>query len=75
MNTSSVDVWGRIAHLAQQFNHLLEKSGDPWVVQNPDYDWDNVIYKSSHYRRAHVEVVDRRDTHKIYILHCTVFPH
>jgi len=75
MNTSSVDVWGRISHLAQQFNHLLEKSGDPWVVQNPDYDWDNTIYKSNHYRRAHVEVVDRRDTHKIYILHCTIFPH
>ena len=75
MNTSSADVWGRISHLAQQFNHLLEKSGDPWVVQNPDYDWDNTIYKSNHYRRAHVEVVDRRDSHKIYILHCTVFPH
>ena len=69
------DVWGRISHLAEQFNHLLAKSGDPQVVNNPDYDWDNVIYKSNRYRRAHVEVVDRRDTHKIYILHCTVFPH
>jgi len=71
----SVDVWGRISHLTQQFNHLLEKSGEPWDVQNPNYDWDNTIYKSNHYRRAHIEVVDRRDTHKIYILHCTIFPH
>jgi hypothetical protein len=69
------DVWGRISQLAEQFNHLLEKNGDPQVVDNPDYDWDNVIYKSNLYRRAHVEVVDRRDSHKIYILHCTVFPH
>jgi hypothetical protein len=69
------DVWGKISQLAEQFNHLLAKSGDPQVVNNPDYDWDNVIYKSNRYRRAHVEVVDRRDTHKIYILHCTVFPH
>ena len=69
------DVWGRISHLAEQFNHLLAKSGDPQVIDNPDYDWDNVIYKSNLYRRAHVEVVDRRDSHKIYILHCTVFPH
>jgi hypothetical protein len=71
----TINVWEKISHLAEQFNHLLEKSGDPWVVQNPNYDWDNVIYKSNHYRRAHVEVVDRRDSHKIYILHCTVFPH
>jgi hypothetical protein len=44
-------------------------------VDNPNFDWDNTIYRNNYYRRAHVEVVDRRTTHKIYILHCTVFPH
>ena len=71
----SFDVWGRISHLAEQFNHKLSLSGDMRSVDNPNFDWDNTIYRNNYYRRAHVEVVDRRTTHKIYILHCTVFPH
>jgi len=71
----SCDVWGRISHLAEQFNHKLSLSGDMRSVDNPNFDWENTIYRNNYYRRAHVEVVDRKATHKIYILHCTVFPH
>ena len=71
----TIDVWKKISDLAQQFDHKLKQSGESYLIQNPNYDWDNTFYKSNRYRRAHVEVVDRRESHKIYILHCTVFPH
>jgi hypothetical protein len=45
------------------------------ALDNTNYNWYNKFYSSNYYRRAHVEIVDRRDTHKIYILHVTVFPH
>ena len=32
-------------------------------------------YKSIRYRRAHVSMVDARETKKLYLLHCTIFPH
>ena len=39
------------------------------------YNWFNEIYRSNKFRRAHIEIVDNRESHKIYILHCTIFPH
>lgn len=33
------------------------------------------IFHSDRYRRAHVSVMDTRGTHKLWLLHVTVFPH
>jgi len=35
-------------------------------------DW---VFTSNIYRRAHISVVDARETHKLWLLHVTVFPH
>lgn len=32
-------------------------------------------YTSAKYRRAHISLVDARETKKLYLLHATVFPH
>lgn len=32
------------------------------------------VFLSDNYRRAHISVVDARDTHKLWLLHVTVFP-
>jgi hypothetical protein len=39
------------------------------------YDWYNRIYTGDRFRRAHIEVVDKTQTSKILVLHCTIFPH
>jgi hypothetical protein len=39
---------------------------------------DNLIdkeYMSLRYRRAHISIIDARETKKLYLLHVTVFPH
>jgi len=60
-----------VKDIEYKFLSISERSND----QFEEYDWYNAMYHSPRFRRAHVEVVDRRPTHKIYIVHCTIFPH
>ena len=36
--------------------------------------WINRVWSSDNYRRAHVDVVDVRDTKGLWMMHCCVFP-
>jgi len=69
----TIEVWPQIIALAEHFNSRFNQTGVLQPVQ--DYGWPNYVYTSDQYRRAHVEIVDHRDSHKMYILHCTIFPH
>jgi hypothetical protein len=41
-----------------------------------DYDWYNkIFYSFNKFRRAHIEVLDRREQNNMWIMHTTVFPH
>ena len=35
----------------------------------------DLVFSSSTYRRAHLSIVDARETKKVWMLHATVFPH
>ena len=67
-------VWNKIESLAKNIEMMFDNTG---IALDPDedYGWYNKIYESNRYRRAHIEIVDFRESHKIYILHCTIFPH
>ena len=67
-------VWDKIEELAKKFEDRFNATGEP-ITGNLDYEWHNQLWSSPRYRRAHIEIVDNRETHKIFILHCTVFPH
>ena len=68
-------VWDKIEALAKQIEQKFAETGEPDQGVTDEYGWYNAIYSSQQYRRAHVEIVDFRETCNIYILHCTVFPH
>ncbi len=69
-------VWDKIEELAKYFEQQFNATGEPIEdALDPEFNWHNALWTSDRYRRAHVEIVDFRETHKIYILHCTVFPH
>ena len=68
-------VWDKISKLAADIEDRFKQTGEPLVGSQHDYSWYNSLYTSARYRRAHVEIVDFRESHNIYILHCTVFPH
>ena len=66
-------VWDKIESLASYIEQRFDETGV--LLDSPhEYAWYNKIYTSTGYRRAHIEIVDFRATHKIYILHCTIFP-
>ncbi len=69
-------VWDKIEELAKYFEQQFNATGEPIEdALDSEFNWHNALWTSDRYRRAHVEIVDFRETHKIYILHCTVFPH
>jgi phycocyanobilin:ferredoxin oxidoreductase len=37
--------------------------------------WVNRVWTSDKYRRAHIDVVDARNTKGLWMMHCCVFPH
>ena len=68
--------WDKIEALAKHFEDRFNSTGDA-IEGNlaHQYNWHNSLWNSNKYRRAHVEIVDNRDTHGIYILHATIFAH
>jgi hypothetical protein len=68
--------WDKIEALAKHFEDRFNATGNPIEGSlDQKYDWHNNLWSSNRYRRAHVEIVDNRETHGIYILHTTIFPH
>lgn len=37
--------------------------------------WKNIVWKNDSFRRAHLDVVDARDTKGLWMMHFCVFPH
>ena len=69
-------VWDKIESLAKHFEEQFNRTGEPLEGGiGSDYEWHNQLWTSPAYRRAHLEIVDHRESHKLYIVHCTIFPH
>lgn len=70
------DIWNKIEQLAKDIEQRFDQTGTSIEgTLDEEYNWHNTLWTSMRYRRAHVEIVDKRETHGIYILHSTVFPH
>jgi hypothetical protein len=68
-------VWSKISYLADYVEQRFLDTSLHHEVHEEYPGWYNSIFTSEKYRRAHIEIVDFREAHKIYILHVTVFPH
>jgi len=38
------------------------------------FPWDNFVFESENFRRAHLDVVDRRESKKLFMMHLCIFP-
>jgi hypothetical protein len=45
------------------------------VDEGHEFSWPNFVFRSSTFRRAHLDIVDARDTKKLFMMHLCVFPH
>jgi len=76
---SESKVWDTLIDI----QHLLEDSFNRTgtEIQEPGMDrfnqpgWVNRVWTSSSYRRAHIDVVDARETKGLWMMHCCIFPH
>jgi len=72
-------VWDTLINI----QHLLEtefgRTGteifEPGMDRFNQPGWINRVWTSDAYRRAHVDVVDARDTKGLWMMHCCIFPH
>jgi phycocyanobilin:ferredoxin oxidoreductase len=76
---SQSKVWDTLINI----QHLLEtefgRTGteifEPGMDRFNQPGWVNRVWSSDRYRRAHVDVVDARDTKGLWMMHCCIFPH
>ena len=61
-----------IAMLNAHCNEYNEEGMDRF--NNPEFGWVNRTWKNKDIRRAHVDVVDVRDTKKLWMMHVCLFP-
>lgn len=54
---------------------IQEESCNSLKKKYSDLNWRTGIFTSQNFRRAHLDVIDATESHKLWILHSTVFPH
>lgn len=74
-----MSVWDSLIEIQDLFIEHFTKTGlevfEPGMNRFNQPGWVNRVWTSSFYRRAHVDVVDARDTKGLWMMHCCVFPH
>lgn len=68
-----IDCQHRIIDL---FEHNATEVQEPGLdyFNQPDSGWINRVWSNSNVRRAHIDVVDARDTKKLWMMHVCCFP-
>lgn len=65
-----------IQHLLEKrFNETGTEIQEPGMERFNQPGWVNRVWTSNLYRRAHVDVVDARETKGLWMMHCCIFPH
>jgi phycocyanobilin:ferredoxin oxidoreductase len=73
------NVWDTLIKIEKYFEQQFYATGS--IIHEPGMDrfnqpgWVNKVWASSLYRRAHIDVVDARETKGLWMMHCCVFPH
>jgi hypothetical protein len=73
------NVWDTLIAISSHFESQFYATGS--ILSEPGMDrfnqpgWVNKVWGSSIYRRAHLDIVDARDSKGLWMMHCCVFPH
>ncbi len=72
-------VWDTLIDIEKRLEAAFYASGS--IIEEPGMHrfnkpgWINKVWYSARYRRAHIDVVDARETKGLWMMHCCVFPH
>lgn len=73
-------IWERLVKCKDEIVDVLDATcaeyEEPgmWRFNNPKHGWVNRTWRNTDIRRAHVDVVDVRDTKKLWMMHVCLFP-
>jgi hypothetical protein len=69
-------VWDKAIACAEEIERRFRETGAlDEVTLNEQLGLKDMVFSSPRYRRAHLSIVDARETKKVWMLHVTVFPH
>ena len=69
------NIWTKVISLSDAISEKLSHTGvESTGINSARFPWKDRIYYSNSYRRAHLNIVDARDSHKLWMMHCTIFP-
>lgn len=73
------EVWNTLISLQNDLISRFDNSGTEIYEHGMEKfnkkNWINRVWTSNSYRRAHIDVVDARDTKGLWMMHCCIFPH
>ena len=73
------NVWDTLINiqglLEKKFNETGTEIFEAGMDRFNQPGWVNRVWSSDSYRRAHIDVVDARETKGLWMMHCCVFPH
>lgn len=76
MESNVWDTLIEIQHLLEtKFNETGVEVFESGMDRFNQPGWVNRVWTSDNYRRAHVDVVDARETKGLWMMHCCIFPH
>lgn len=72
-------IWDHLQTLQEEFQDKFRDTGSPSYETGMERfnqpGWINEVYASPSYRRAHIDVVDARETKGLWMMHVCIFPH
>ena len=74
-----MEIWKTLILLQNNLEAAFDRTGteisEPGMERFNQPGWVNRVWTSDSYRRAHVDVVDARQSKGLWMMHCCVFPH
>lgn len=72
------EVWNTLIQIQDRLIERFDATGtevaEPGMDRFNQPGWINRVWTSEDYRRAHVDVVDARESKGLWMMHCCVFP-
>lgn len=66
-------IFNKLEYIHQEI--LEEFSQYELCKEEYKFSWPNYVFKDKTFRRAHLDIVDARNTKNLYMLHLCIFPH
>jgi len=72
-------VWDPLITLQSEIETIFDQNLERYQEEHLDRfnrpGWVNLTWKSDKFRRAHIDVVDARESKKLWMMHVCIFPH